>query len=142
MVNTTILQGRLVADPDFSQTQNGVGRCEFTVAWSEKYGEKETKCFLRCRAWRSGAEFISKYFRKGQEIVVDGKLSTDEWEKDGKKQSRTVLTVNAAHFCGPKQESAVRTSYAPVSAVPDVPYASPSAPDDFAEIADNEDLPF
>ena len=60
MENTVILQGRFVKDPEVKQTASGVSYTEFTVAWSEKYKEIETKCFLRCKAWRSTADFIGK----------------------------------------------------------------------------------
>lgn len=101
MVNKVIFQGRLVADPDLKSTQSGISFLEVTVAWSEKYKETETRCFLRCKAWRHTAEFISKYFRKGQEILIEGNMVTESWEKEGEKQSRTICNVEKAHFCGP-----------------------------------------
>ena len=58
MVNKFILQGRLTADPELKQTQSGVSCANLTIAWSEKYKETETKCFQRCKAWRSTADFI------------------------------------------------------------------------------------
>lgn len=104
MVNHTILQGRLCADPELRTTQSGVSVCSFRVAWSEKYKETETKLFLSCTAWRGTGEMVSKYFRKGQEIVVEGKLSTRDWEdRDGNKRSSVEMTVERVHFCGPKQ---------------------------------------
>lgn len=58
MINHTAYQGRLTADPELAKTQSGVSRLDFTIAWSDKYKEIETKCFLQCKAWRSTAEFI------------------------------------------------------------------------------------
>ena len=101
MINKVILQGRFTADPSVEQ-KGGFDMCEFTVAWSDKFKDRETKCFLRCKSWREQAQFISKYFKKGQECVIEGRLETEEWEKDGKKQSRTVCSVERVHFCGPK----------------------------------------
>lgn len=101
MVNKVIVQGRFTADPEV-QDKGGFNMVEFTVAWSDKYKDHEDKCFLRCKAWRSMAEFIGKYFKKGQECVVEGRLSTEQWEKDGQKQSRTICNVDKVHFCGPK----------------------------------------
>lgn len=100
MVNKTIIQGRLTATPSIRYTTNNVAMLEFTVAWSEKYKETERKLFLRCKAWRSTAEFIDKYFFKGSPILITGELGTEEWEKDGKKNSRTVLNVEKVDFCG------------------------------------------
>ena len=104
MVNKLIFQGRFTADPEV-QEKGGFNMTEFTVAWSEKYKERETKCFLRCKAWRSQAEHIEKYFHKGQECVIEGRLETEQWEKDGQKQSRTICNVEKIHFCGPKSVS-------------------------------------
>lgn len=109
MFNKMILQGRLTADPELKTTTSGVSVCEFTVAWSEKYKEIETKCFLRCKAWRGTADFLCKYFVKGQEIIVDGKMQTEEWEKDGEKKSRTILSVDQIHFCGSKNSNSGQT---------------------------------
>ena len=104
MINKVILQGRLVADIELKYA--GEASCaEFTVAWSEKYKEKETKCFLRCKAWRNTADFLDKYFSKGQEIVIVGKMVTEEWTKDGEKKNRTICVVDEASFCGSKGNS-------------------------------------
>lgn len=105
MLNKTVLQGRLVADPEIRYTQAGVPVASFKVAWSEKYNNNETKCFLPCVAWRNTAEFISNYFSKGQECIVEGYLSTRSYEdKDGNSRSITELTVDKVHFCGPKKD--------------------------------------
>lgn len=99
-----ILQGRLVRDPELSTTPSGVEVAKFTVAWSEKYKETETKCFLNCVAWRQNGVFINNYFRKGQEILVDGQLTTRTYQdKDGNNRTVTELSVSKAHFCGSKK---------------------------------------
>ena len=102
MINSLNFQGRLVRDIELKYTDSQVAHTEFTIAWSEKYKEVETKCFLRCKAWRQSAEFLEKYFVKGQEIAISGHLVTEEWEKDGEKQSRTICMVDKVHFCGNK----------------------------------------
>ena len=101
MVNKVILQGRFTADPQV-EDKGGFDMCEFTIAWSDKYKDKETQCFLRCKSWREQAKFVSQYFHKGQECVVEGRLVTESWEKDGQKQSRTICNVEKVNFCGPK----------------------------------------
>ena len=102
MINSVNFQGRLVKDIELKHTESDVAYTEFTIAWSEKYKEVETKCFLRCKAWRQSAELLSKYFAKGQEIAINGHLVTEEWEKNGEKQSRTICMVDKIHFCGNK----------------------------------------
>lgn len=105
MLNKLCYQGRLTADPELSTTQSGIAYCNFTIAWSEKYKDTESKCFLRCKAWRNTAEFLEKYFKKGQQIAIEGSLKTEEWEKDGQKRSATVCNVNKIHFCGSKDSN-------------------------------------
>ena len=106
MVNRTILQGRLTADPELKETQSGIKYLEATVAWNEKYKDTETVCFLRCKAWRHTAEFIANYFHKGDQLIVEGRLETSSYEKDGQKQSRTICSVDKANFCGPSSGKA------------------------------------
>lgn len=116
MVNHLVFQGRMVVDPVVNDTNSGVKVANFRVAWSEKYKEKETKCFLECKAFAALAEHIGKYFVKGQEIVVEGKLNTEEWEKDGQKRSKIVLVVASAHFCGKKADNPGSTAAEPAPA--------------------------
>lgn len=105
MINKMILQGRLTADIELRRTQSDVANTEFTIAWSEKYKEVETRCFMRCKAWRQTAEFLDKYFRKGQEILIEGHMVTEEWAKDGDKKSRTICLIDKVNFCGSKSNN-------------------------------------
>lgn len=103
MVNHLVIQGRLVDAPAFGDTTSGGRYANFRIAWSEKYKEKETRCFLDCKAFGGTAQFMEKYMNsRGQEILLEGKLTTDEWEKDGQKRSKNALVVSAVHFCGKK----------------------------------------
>ena len=101
MINKVILQGRLARDPEAKEV-GGFMKAGITVVWSEKYKETETKCFLNCEAWRGTADFINKHFSKGQEILIEGRMVTDTWEKDGQKQSRTYCLIEKVNFCGSK----------------------------------------
>ena len=103
MINHTVLQGRLTRDPELRETSSGIPVCSFTVAWSEKFKERETKLFLPCTAWRGTAEMVSRNFSKGREIAVEGRLSTKEWgDKDGNRRTSIEMSVDRVHFCGPK----------------------------------------
>ena len=105
MVNRTILQGRLCADPEMRRTSNGTAVCSFRVAWSETVKDRETKLFLNCVAWQGTAEMICKYFRKGKELAVEGRLSTREYDdRDGNRRSVTEMTVDRVHFCGKNED--------------------------------------
>ena len=129
MINKSIIQGRLTKDVETRHTQSGKAVGSFTVAWSEKIGDNENKLFMPCVVWDKNAEFIAKHFGKGQEIVVEGRLGSRQWsDKDGNKRETIELTVDRAHFCGPKMDG-----------------AKPAAePQQFTEIDedDDRDLPF
>lgn len=128
MVNEVIYQGRLTKDPELKSTQSGISTLLFNVAWSNKYKDVETKCFLLCRAWRQTAEFISTYFKKGQEIIIVGHLETQKWGDD---KEVTLCMVDRAHFAGPKATTIMDDNTKP-------------SPDEFMDIPDNvdEELPF
>ena len=96
----------MVADPEMKQTNSGSSVVNFRVAWSEKYKERENKLFIECKAFGAQADFIGKYFTKGQEIGLEGKLNTEEWETDGQKRSRIVLMIERVHFVGKKENNA------------------------------------
>ena len=132
MINHLTLQGRLTRDPELRQTTGGVPVCSFTVAWSEKYKDRETKLFMSCTAWRSIGEMISRNFSKGREIAVEGSLSTREWtDNEGGKRSVIELTVDRVHFCGPKP---AERSNAPESPSPNN--------QDFMDLNEDGELPF
>ena len=128
MVNRTIIQGRLTKDPELKKTQSDVAYTEVTVAWSETYKDVETKCFLPVQAWRHNAEFLCKYFGKGKEVVVEGRLKTSEWtDKDGNNRSRLIMIADQFHFCGPKTDNNSNKD------------AEPTDDDGFMNIPDNAD---
>ena len=106
MVNRMILQGRLCADPEMRRTPNGTAVCSFRVAWSETIKDRETKLYLTCVAWQGSAELICKYWYKGKEILLEGKLSTREYQdKNGNDRSVTEMTVDRVHFCGKNEDA-------------------------------------
>ena len=145
MLNHATIQGRLVADAEMRSTQAGVSVCSFRVAWSEKYKETETKLFLSCTAWRATADLICKHFHKGKEIIVEGKLSTQEWtDKEGGKRSTVEMTVDRVHFCGSKSEGegGAGSSYPGPAGGYAPPPAGPNG-SEFGDLADDDgELPF
>ena len=98
MINNFILQGRLVRDVEYGTTNSGVSYANFSVAWNEKYNENEQQLFMNCRAWRGTADLLNKYFKKGDELVIEGKLVTETYEKDGQNKSSTRMVVDRVHF--------------------------------------------
>ena len=104
MVNKTVIQGRLTRTPELRYTNTGTPVTSFTVAWSEKYGDKERKLFLPCVAWKHTAEFAAKYFDKGSELVAEGRLTSRKWQDNNGNNRETVeLVVDELHFCGAKR---------------------------------------
>lgn len=102
-MNKAIIMGRLSADPEFRQTENGISVCRFTVAIQEDFkkpdGTRDVD-FINCKAWCSTAEYVSKYFKKGSRIAVIGKNKCDISEKDGKKQYYYYIKAESVEFAG------------------------------------------
>lgn len=122
-LNYTIMQGRMVADPEWKETNSGSKVVNFRIAWSEKYKEKENKCFLECKAFDTKAEFICRNFKKGQAINVEGRLNTETWTtQDGQNRSKTVLYISNVHFGESKQNSSVQPNMTPVEEPEGLPF--------------------
>lgn len=103
MLNLVVIMGRLTSQPELKTTQNGVSVSPFTVAVNRQYGEQQTD-FIPCVAWRNTAEFITKYFGKGQSIVIQGSLQQRDFEdKQGNKRTAYEVVVSTADFCGKKE---------------------------------------
>lgn len=145
MLNVIALQGRLVRDPELRQTQTGKQVAVFTLACDR--GRKDangrtTADFIPVIAWEQRAEFVYKYFAKGQMMAVSGRLQSRTYQaKDG--TNRTALEVVAAgiNFCGSKADSTGQPSPAPAGQPAAAPaYSQPG--EDFALIEDDGDLPF
>lgn len=147
MLNKAIIMGRLTAEPELKHTQNNIAVLSFTVAVDRSFardGKRETD-FLDVVAWRSTAEFISKYFRKGQMIAISGSIQTRMWEdKDGKKRKSVEIVADEASFTGSKAESAAsgREDYAPEPSDYDAPLPAAEG-SDFQEVSEGDpELPF
>ena len=107
-MNIIAIKGRLVRDPEIRQTQSGVSVTNITVAVDRSYsagGEKQTD-FFDCVFWRQGAEFVSKYFKKGKEIIVTGEMQSRKWQdKEGNNRISWDIQNAHAEFCGGKGEN-------------------------------------
>lgn len=94
-MNKVIITGRLTSDPEFRQTQSGISSATFTVAVDRPYQKDKEKQadFIRCMAWRGTAEFVNKYFFKGDPIEVIGSLRTGSY-KDKNHSDVTHYTTD------------------------------------------------
>lgn len=109
MLNVVALMGRLTADPELKTTQSGLSVCRFTLAVERNYAKSGTERqtdFINCIAWRTTAEFISKYFVKGQLIVLDGSIQTGSYtDNNGNKRYNFDILVNSVNFTGDKRNT-------------------------------------
>ena len=107
-MNKVILIGRLTADAELKQTQNGTSVARFSLAVNRRYSKdnEQTADFINCVAWKHTAEFICKYFRKGSMIAVSGRIQTGSYtDNNGVKRYTTDVVVEEAYFTGEKQNS-------------------------------------
>ncbi len=109
MLNIAVIMGRLTANPELRQTQGGISVLSFTVAVDRRFvglNNERQADFIYCVAWRQTAEFISKYFVKGQMIAVEGSLQSRNYtDKNGNNRSVIEVVVDNASFCGSKAET-------------------------------------
>lgn len=143
MLNIVALQGRLSADPEQRTTHTGTPVCSFTLAVQRniKSGDEYPTDWIDCVAWKDTAEFICKYFQKGQLMAVNGSLQTRSYEKDGVKRKVTQVVVQSAYFCESRNASSGTQHRAPAAsrALPDTP---PLSQDEMEEILGADDIPF
>lgn len=140
-MNHVSMIGRLTAVPELKSTPKSVSVCTFTLAVKRPH-VKDTTDFINFVAWRGTAEFICRYFTKGQQMAVTGYLTSRSYEdKSGNKRVAYEVTVDSVDFCGDKSNQ--NTTSAPVAtpaAVPSFSVGSFSS-DEFEAISD-ADCPF
>lgn len=126
MINSAVIMGRLTATPEIKKTQTGIEVTSFTVAvqrsFADANGEKQTD-FINVVAWRKTAEFVCKYFQKGQMIALQGSIQTRKYEdKDGNKRTAVEIVANDISFCGEKKESSNAFADANDDKLEDLPF--------------------
>ena len=117
MLNNIFLTGRLTRDPARRRTQSGTAVTSFSLAvdrdFKSQSGEKETD-FIDIVAWRSTAEFVSKYFTKGRMAVVEGRLQIRDWtDKDGGKRRSAEVVADNVYFGDSKRDGGDTLSHSP-----------------------------
>lgn len=120
-VNKIILLGNLGKDPELKLLESGNSVCSFSVATSESYsknGEKVTETeWHNCTAWNKQADIISKYFKKGSKIYLEGKIKTEFWEKNGEKRESKKVIIEKFDFIDSKETK--NNDYSPKQNDPD-----------------------
>ena len=161
MLNRVILMGRLTAEPDYRTTQSGVTMVRFTLAVERDYsqqGERQTD-FIDIIAWRNTADFVSRYFHKGQLVALQGTLQVRSYtDRDGNKRRAWEVVADQVYFAEPKRDNGYQGNnydYSrydqmtppPAPAAQQPSYGEPASSyrsgdsGDFTPVAD-DDLPF
>ena len=141
--NKVILIGNLTTDPELKQSTSGVSVCSFNIAVNRKYNKdgKNEVDFITIVAWRQQAEFISKYFKKGQPILICGQIQTRSYtDKQNNKRTAVEVVADEVSFVGNKESATEAKNEAP--AQPYMPTAYASNNQNFEEIPGDETLPF
>lgn len=152
--NKVILGGRLTADPELKQTTSGVPVVSFSIAVNRRYASKDTQQrdvdFFNITAWRSTAEFVTRYFRKGSAICVVGSIQNRSYtDQQGQKRTVTDIVADEVQFVDSRSDNPSsfgqgQGQYTPDSYTP--PYSSEPAGGNaaprFEEIKGDDDLPF
>ena len=153
MLNHITLMGRLTRDPELRYTQTQTPVASFSLAVERDFADKATgerqTDFIDCVAWRSTAEFVSKYFQKGSMAAVTGRLQIRDWtDKEGGKRRSAEVVVDNVYFGESKRsrEGAPSTGYSPAPRTAPAGYGSsmpPAGGSAFADLDDGDgELPF
>lgn len=147
--NKVILIGNMTADPELKQTTAGLSVCTFSIAVNRRFAKadqgQQTVDFINIVAWRQTAEFVSRYFKKGNPILVCGQLQTRSWtDNQGQKRYATEVSADEVSFvtaaAGANGAPAQGNTYTPDA------YATPSfnsaSGASFEEIPGDDSLPF
>lgn len=108
MLNVAVLMGRLVADPELRFTTSEIPVTSFTLAVDRDYvkpGADRQADFIDIVAWRSTAEFVCKYFTKGQLVAIQGSIQTRSYQdKEGNKRKAFEIVADNVHFADKKKD--------------------------------------
>ena len=155
MLNVAILMGRLVADPEIRHTPNDIAVTSFTIAVDRSYvksGAERQADFIDIVAWRATAEFVCKYFRKGQNVLLcKDRFKPDLTLTNGNKRKAFEIVADNVHFADSKRDTSAPamgggmyqqpTARPEVTSAPAPAYTSGDT-GDFEEILNDDDLPF
>lgn len=146
MLNNVVLIGRMAADPELRKTQTGVSVLSFTLAVQRNFADADgnrATDWIDCVAWRQTADFISRYFKKGNQIAVEGSLMTRTYQdKDGNNRKAVEVQINHAYFVESKNQQGAPAA----PATPNIVDFSQNSDkfDDFEDFdfSNSDDLPF
>ncbi len=120
--NQVTLVGNMVRDPEIRSLQNGTQIAKFTIGvtrkWQTENGEKkEEATFIDIDTFGKVAAVVEKFLRKGDPVLVEGRLKMEQWEKDGQKRSKLIVVANSLQLLGKPVDTGVRQ---PIQSEPSV----------------------
>ncbi|OGC43580.1 hypothetical protein A2Y85_05565 [candidate division WOR-3 bacterium RBG_13_43_14] len=141
-LNSVMLIGRLVADPELRYTQKGAPVCDFRIASSRRYKNRETgeqqeeTLFINIVAWRRQAEIANDFLKKGSAVLIEGQLRSRQWETNqGEKRTTIEVVARRIQFLDmPSRDSGTGSS--------EIPIESSSESDVDTKTDDEIDTPF
>lgn len=143
-MNICIFKGWVQEKPEIKYTPNGKKVCVFDIAVPRRFKAQDGKReydYIRCETWESRAEFCAKWLEKGTEVVVQGSLRLERYEKDGVKKTKMTLRLENIEFCGRGGSQGGVTVNGNISTPPT--YTQDTEPSDgFEKVSDDGDLPF
>lgn len=142
MLNEVILMGRLTRDPDVRMTQNGTTAANFSLACERDYapqGQDRETDFFDVVAFRNTADFVGRYFAKGQLVAVKGRLQQRDWtDKQGNKRRTTEILADRCYFAEKQQDRDVSSGgFQQMSDSTPLPFAEPDM-----QMGLGDELPF
>lgn len=150
--NKVILIGNMTADPELKQTNGGVSVCSFSIAVNRRFAKadqaQQSVDFINIVTWRQQAEFVSRYFKKGNPILICGQLQTRTWsDNQGQKRYATEVVADEVSFVASAAQTAAQSTQAQGGSTytPDaygVPAFDNAPSANFEEIPNDGDLPF
>ena len=141
MFNLVVLTGRLTADPELKKTQNGNSVTSFSIAVNRRFNrsaEEQQTDFINIVVWGQSAEFVSKYFKKGSMIGIEGRIQTRKYtDKNGNNRTAFEVVANNVQFVESKRDSVSSDSEETAS-------FSNAGVNEFADLGSvsDDDLPF
>lgn len=122
MINNVTLIGRLTATPELRQTTTGKTVVSFCIAVERRF-DRSTSDFINIVAWNKTAEFVSKYFAKGDLIALTGSIQTRKYEdKDGNKRTVFEVLADDVSFCNTKKEKSSEPDFEEIKISGDLPF--------------------
>ena len=135
-MNKVILMGRLTREPELRQTPNGTTIVKFGIAVKRRFAQDQAD-FLNCSAWGKTAEFVNRFFHRGNMIAIVGRIETGNYQKDGRTVYTTDIVAEEVFFTGEKIETGTVNEPTQAGTLNQNPY------DDFEDLdLGNEVLPF